>query len=266
MSLVVAVTLLLADPAPLEVECKARRKAGTEPAVAADVCRQAFEAVPDGPSDRHTLLLGTAHALYLKAFREKPDPALACADEAMLRAYERQLATLPADDRPGDRADVRKALAEITPLCSPPPSKEQRQPAPPPPLVTSRPPPAPVNTYTDRPRRPLRAAGGAVLGVGLGAGLAMVGALIRGASLRAQVEATYEMHDTGSQIPMSDLNEYNGDLARGRRANNLAIAFGVTATALTTTGVALLIADRRSVARRIALTPRPLGFHLAMEF
>jgi hypothetical protein len=264
MSLFVAVHLLIADPASLAAECTASRK-GDEPAVAADVCRRAFEAVPGGPSDRHTLLLGTTHTLYMKALKENLDPALACADAEMLRTYEQQLAGLPASERPGDRASVQQALAEVTPLCASLRTKEP--PAPPPPHVTYMPPPAPAEpTRTDRPRRPLRVVGGAVLGVGLGVGLATVGALIRGADLRAQAESTHTMHNAGAQIPVSGFSEYHGELARGQRANDLAIVFGVTAAALTVTGVTLLIADRRGKTRRIALSPRTLGLRLAMEF
>jgi hypothetical protein len=43
-------------------------------------------------------------------------------------------------------------------------------------------------------RRPLRIAGGAVLGVGLAHGGGMVAALVRGASLQDQVEALSGQH------------------------------------------------------------------------
>lgn len=274
-ALLVAARLLLGDPTALEAECRTRRKAGDDPAVVADVCRRAFEAVPGGPGDRRTLLLATAHSLYQKALRTRPDPALACADAMMLRTYAAQLAALPDGDRPGDRADVDKAQKDVDSRlvadCAPPAA------APTPPSMPISSPrsvqktDAPVGAprTTDRPRRKLRLAGGTLIGLGLGSGLAMVGALVRGADLRTRAESVHDSYAGGMMIPTDIANRYNEDVARGERANQLAIAFGVSAGMLAGTGAALLIVDKRDKARRVSLSPLAIsspGIRLSMEF
>lgn len=273
MTALLVAALLLGDPNALEAECTARRKAGHDPAVVADVCRQAFEAVPGGPADRRTLLLASAHGLYQKALRTRPDPVLACADVAMLRAYAAQLATLPAGDRPGDRADVRKALEEVNPALVAGCTAPETPPAAPTPAPTSSSPPPPpykaAPQTTDRRRRGLRLAGGALIGLGIGSGLAMVGALVRGVNLSARAESVHDSYSGEMTIPIDVASQYSDDIARGMRANQLAIAFGVSAAVLAGTGAALLIVDRRGKSRRVALSPMALstpGIRLSMEF
>lgn len=276
--LVVATHLLLGDPSTaLEAECKERRKAGHDPAVVADVCRRAFEAVPGGPADRRTLLLAAAHGLYKKALRVRPDRALACADAAMLRTYAAELDLLAVGERPGDREDVKKAIEEVDPrlvadciqpetppLSTTPPSATTSSPRPPPREIPLREP-----QTTDRPRRRLRLVGGALVGVGLGSGLAMVGALVRGANLRTRAESVHASYTGETAIPMDVETQYRDDMARGSRSNHLAIAFGVSAAALAGIGAALLIVDGRGKARRVALSPLGLptpGIRFSMEF
>lgn len=288
--LLVAAQLLLGEPETsptwhaLDAECAALRKA-PDPVAAAEKCREAFEAVPNGPGawDRRALLLSTAHTLYQKAQQANGDVQLACADAAMLRAFEAKLATLPPDERPGDRADVASELRKFDPSLSakcPGPSPEPKSPpeAKPPVQATRstplratevRPPPHDGGDRT-RPRRPLRVAGGAVLGVGLGFGVAMIAALVRGADLRAQVDATRDKYD-GQSIATGTDQQYDADVARGELADRLAIGLGVTAAALASGGVALLVIDRRRGRAQKHVTLAPLimptaGVRLALEF
>jgi len=97
----------------------------------------------------------------------------------------------------------------------------------------------------------------------------MVGALARGAQLRTETEAVHSAYGGDTQIPMDISARYNEDIAKGERANHLAVAFGVSAAVLTATGVALLVADRRGRPRRFALSPLMLpasGVRFEMEF
>lgn len=272
-ALIIAARLLLGDPTALEAECTTRRKAGDDPAVVADVCRRAFEAVPGGPGDRRTLLLATAHSLYQKALRTRADSALACADAMMLRTYAEQLAALPDGERPGDRADVEKAQGDVdlhlVADCTPPAT------APTPPSIPSSSPrpvqktPVGAPRTPDRPRRGLRLAGGTLVGLGLGSGLAMVGTLVRGDDLRTRAESVHDSYAGGMIIPADIAKQYNEDVSRGERANQLAIAFGVSAGILAGTGAMLLIVDKRDKARRVALSPFAIstpGVRLSMEF
>lgn len=285
----VVVVLLLGEPEPapswreLDAKCTELRRSGAPAAVAAHACRRAFDAVPDGPQafDRRSLLLGSAHALYRRAQATGPDLSLACTDAAMLRTFAAQLDTLPPDERPGDRADVAKALSEVDPALSAkcPGASEGTtgSPQPPQPALVRPTPPSPAanprrgseadDTHA-RPQRPLRVAGGAVLGVGLGFGAAMIGALVRGAELRNQADA---MRDElkGNAVSGDIDQKYNTTVAHGERADRLAIGLGITAAALSGVGVALLVVDRRRISRRLALAPLVLptaGVRLALEF
>ena len=126
----------------------------------------------------------------------------------------------------------------------------------------------PARTSTNPAGRVLRVAGGTVLGVGLGAGLAMVGALVRGAGLRTRAEALHNEYN-GTQFPMDISFQYDEAINQGLKANHAAIGFGVSAAILTATGVALLVADKRAQSRRVALSPLMLpvsGFRFAVEF
>ena len=163
------------EPAPswqaLDASCTELRKTGA-PAAAADACRRAFDAVPDGPQapGRRSLLLGSAHALYKKAQTAGPDLSLACADAAMLRAFAARLDALPPGARPGDRDDLKKALGEVDPglsaRCSNTTAEAPLQPTRSaltrPRLPAARPGPRPADQVDTRarPRRPLRVAGG----------------------------------------------------------------------------------------------------------
>ena len=285
----VVVVLLLGEPEPapswreLDAKCTELRRSGAPVAVAAHACRRAFDAVPDGPQafDRRSLLLASAHALYRRAQATGPDLSLACADAAMLRAFAAQLDTLPPGERPGDRADVAKVLSEVDPGLSAkcpravpgttgslqPPQPALMRSTPPPPAANPRPGNEADDTHA-RPQRPLRVAGGAVLGVGLGLGAAMLGALVRGAELRNQADA---MRDKlkGNAVSDDIDQKYNTTVAHGERADRLAIGLGITAAALSGVGVALLVVDRRRVSRRLALAPLVLptaGVRLALEF
>ncbi len=286
----VVVVLLLGEPEPapswreLDAKCTELRRSGAPAAVAAHACRRAFDAVPDGPQafDRRSLLLGSAHALYRRAQATGPDLSLACADAAMLRAFAAQLDTLPPGERPGDRADVATALSEVDPGLStkcpgaspattaspPPPQPALTRPTPPPPPAANPRRGSEADDTHARPQRPLRVAGGAVLGVGLGFGAAMIGALVRGAELRNQADA---MRDElkGNAVSGDIDQKYNTTVAHGERADRLAIGLGITAAALSGVGVALLVVDRRRISRRLALAPLVLptaGVRLALEF
>ncbi len=279
--LVLAVLLAGAlEPAPswqaLDASCTELRKTGA-PAAAADACRRAFDAVPDGPQapGRRSLLLGSAHALYKKAQTAGPDLSLACADAAMLRAFAVQLDALPPGARPGDRDDLKRALGEVDPglsaRCSNTTAEAPPQPTPltrPSPAARPDPRPADQADTRARPRRPLRVAGGTILGLGLGFGAAMIGALVRGADLRAQVDAMRD-ETKGNAVPMGADQQYDATIARGERADRLALGLGITAAALTGVSVGLLVVDRRRGSRRVALTTLALptaGVRLSLEF
>lgn len=284
LHLVLAV-LLAGEPEPapswqaLDASCTELRKTGA-PAVAADACRRAFDAVPDGPQapGRRSLLLGSAHALYKKAQTAGPDLSLACADAAMLRAFAVQLDALPPGARPGDRDDLKKALGEVDPGLSARCSNTTVQAPPQPPrsaltrprLPAARPDPHPADQadIRARPRRPLRVAGGTILGLGIGLGAAMIGVLVRGADLRAEADAMRD-ETKGNAVPMGAGQQYDATLARGSRTDQLALGLGITAAALIGMGVGLLVVDRRRGSRRLALTTLALptaGVRLSLEF
>jgi len=231
-------------------------------AAAGDACRVASEAVPTLAS--RAVLVLDASSYYRRAAEAGHGEAL-CRSAAMLRTFAAQLAAPGAEDRPNDRAAVAGRLAEITGRCpagktAKPPTPEGPEPGP----GDHKPKPKPTPA-----RRPLRIAGGAMLGVGLAFGGGMVAALVRGASLRGQAEALRDQH-SGETIDTADASTFSAITRRGELANHAAIGLGVAAGALSIAGAALLVRDaRRGKTTRFALQPSILptaGIRLALEF
>ncbi|MBZ5708095.1 hypothetical protein [Nannocystis pusilla] len=301
MLLPVFLTVLLATaPAPAEpwqvhaAECQ-RRKAAGEHAEAGDACRRAFEAVPEGPAsfDQRSLLAFSAVRLYKKAHKASNDVAPLCSAATLLRTFEAQLATLPPDDRPGDRAGVADALREIEPriagMCTEgsaddlvavgrPDGKPKTEPAASPaqaPAVVVVQPARPAKTSTtDRPairsgeRRLLRIAGWTTLGVGLALGGGMLAMLVKGAAMDVQVDSLNATYPAGTMISHAEAQRFHDLTRQGERANDLALGLGVPALALFISGVTLLGIDahQRRTDRRFAVHPGLAGLRLTMEF
>lgn len=262
---------------------------------AADECRRAFETVPDGrkATDRRSFFAFEAHRLYQRA-HDAGNPVALCADARTLDALAAQLAAHASGARARDLADLasmREQVASQLPAPCPDdkveakPEHAQRSPAavvasaalPPaaasPPAVAPPPQRSALPERDLRPapklaRRPLRIAGGAALGFGLGLGAGMIGALVRGAALHEQAAG---MTYAGQLIPQGDAGQF-GDLdARGHRADHAAIGLGVAGGALALVGVALVIVDARRgrAPRRVALGSSVLptsGLRLTVEF
>jgi hypothetical protein len=242
-------------------------------AAAGDACRVASEAVPTLGS--RAVLVLDASSYYRRAAEAGHGEAL-CRSAAMLRSFAAQLAAPGAEDRPNDRTAVAGRLAEIVGRCpadesagheSPattakPPTPEGPEPGPGDHKPKPTPKPAPAG-------RPLRIAGGAMLGVGLAFGGGMVAALVRGASLRGQAEALSDQH-SGQTIDTDDASTFAAITRHGELADHAAIGLGVAAGALSVAGAALLVLDaRRSKTARFALQPSILptaGIRLALEF
>jgi hypothetical protein len=241
-------------------------------AAAGDACRTASEGAP-ALGSRAVLVLD-ASSYYRRAAEAGHGEAL-CRSAAMLRTFAAQLTAPGAEDRPNDRAAVAGRLAEITGRCPAgdepagdrPPAKTAKPPTP------EGPEPGPGH-HKPKPkptpaRRPLRIAGGAMLGVGLAFGGGMVAALVRGASLRGQAEALRDQHG-GQTIGTDDASTFAAITRRGELADHAAIGLGVAAGALSVAGAALLVLDaRRSKAARLAIQPSILptaGIRLALEF
>jgi hypothetical protein len=240
-------------------------------AAAGDACRTASEGAPTLGS--RAVLVLDASSYYRRAAEAGHGEAL-CRSAAMLRTFAAQLAAPGAEDRPHDRAAVAGRLAEIAGRCpagddpagesrtttTKPPTPEGPKPGP----GDHKPKPKPAPA-----RRPLRIAGGAMLGVGLALGGGMVAALVRGASLRGQAEALRDQH-SGQTIGTDDASTFAAITRRGELADHAAIGLGVAAGALSVAGAALLVLDaRRSKAARFALQPSILptaGIRLALEF
>lgn len=288
--------LLAPAPAPAEpwqvhaAECQ-RRKAAGEHAEAGDACRQAFEAVPEGPQsfDQRSLLAFSAVRLYKKAHKASNDEAPLCSAAALLRTFEAQLATLPPDDRPGDRTGVADALREIETriagMCTEGPpddlvavGRPAGKPRTDPPASPAQAPvvqpahPAKTST-TDRStrsgeRRPLRIAGWTTLGVGLALGGGAIAMLAKGAAMDMQVDSLNATYPAGSMIPHAEAQRFHDLIRQGEHANDLAPGLGVPALALFISGVTLLGIDahQRRTDRRFAVHPGPAGLRLTMEF
>lgn len=264
-----------------EDECHRRADAG-EYAEAAAACRQAFEAVPAGPLafDRRSLFAFKAARLYKRASAAANTTAQSlpplCAAAAVLRTFEAQLGTLPATDRPRDRADVADKLREletkIGKACAPPQDDlldvghaiDRSKPTP---IVRPDPPvgPAPKQPAT---RRPLRIAGWTVLGGGLALGSAAIAMLVKGSAMRDEIDGLNARYPDGVMIPAMEAQRFHDAEIGGERADRLAIGLGVPALALALSGVALLAIDahRGRTDRRFALHPGPAGLRLRMEF
>jgi hypothetical protein len=259
----------LADAAP-----SANEGAAKGYAAAADECRKAFETATSLAS--RSVFAFDAHRLYRRAHAAGHVEA-PCIAARMLKTFAAQLAAPGAENRPNDRKSVADLLTELTPelaACSGP------EPARPEPVATTAVvlPPSRVDgaemTRRSEPvrrsdRRPLRIAGGVALGLGLGLGGAVIGALVHGASLRTQADTVNG--DPGQTIGDSERNDFAAILARGERADRMAIGFGVAAGALTVAGAALLVVDvrRKRGDRRLSLQPSILptaGIRLRLEF
>ncbi|MCY0989008.1 hypothetical protein OV203_17865 [Nannocystis sp. ILAH1] len=291
--------LLATAPASAEpwqvhaAECQ-RRKAAGEHAEAGDACRQAFEAVPEGPQsfDQRSLLAFSAVRLYKKAHKASNDVAPLCSATALLRTFEAQLATLPPDDRPGDRTGVADALREIEPriagMCAEgsaddlvavgrPDGKPKTEPPVSPahaPAEMVVQPAHPAKTSTtdsstrSGERRPLRIAGWTTLGVGLALGGGAIAMLVKGAAMDVQVDSLNATYPAGSTIPHAEAQRFHNLTRQGERANDLALGLGIPALALFISGVTLLGIDahQRRTDRRFAVHPGPAGLRLMMEF
>ena len=274
---------------PHEAECQ-RREDAADYAAAGDACRRAFETVPDGPLafDQRSHFAFKAVRLYKRARKAGDDLVPLCSAAALLRAFEAQLGTLPAGERPRDRADVADVLRTIEPqidgACaesprddlldvgragdeprSDPPPRSEPPPARPAPLMHPRANAAPTPPAK---RRPLRIAGGTTLGVGLGLGTAAIAMLVRAAGMQAQVDGLNATYPGGVMIPDVEAQRFHSATIRGEGADRMAIGFGVPAIALALSGVALLSIDahRGRADRRFALHPSPAGIRLTMEF
>ncbi|MCY1060722.1 hypothetical protein [Nannocystis sp. SCPEA4] len=291
------------SPAPAETpaepwqvhaaECQ-RRKAAGEHAEAGDACRRAFEAVPEGPEsfDQRSLLAFSAVRLYKKAYKASNDVAPLCSAVALLRTFEAQLATLPPDDRPADRAGVADALREIEPriagMCTDGSSDDLVAVGRPDGKPKTDPPASPAQTSaavaqpahpektptTDRPsirsreHRPFRIAGWTTLGVGLALGGGAIAMLVKGAAMDMQVDSLNATYPAGTMIPHAEAQRFHDLTREGERANDLALGLGVPALALFISGVTLLGIDahQRRTDRRFAVHPGPAGLRLTMEF
>src|SRR5690606_17582336 len=97
-----------------------RREDAADYAAAGDACRRAFEAAP--AFDQRSHFAFKAVRLYKRARKASDDDAALCPAAALLRAFAAQLGTLPADQRPRDRADVADAIqtieAQIEGVCA----------------------------------------------------------------------------------------------------------------------------------------------------
>ena len=260
------------------------RERGPTFAAAGDACRRAFEAVVENDAQafgRRSFLVFQAHGLYLRAQAAGGADRPLCRDADMLRAYAAQLGTLPSDDRPRDRADVKRALEQASSGCppespptsgasSPPARAEERPPAPQPEQDPApvRTPPAPVADVAapnpdERPRRPLRVAGGATLAAGLGLGGTAIGFIVRSLALRSQVRSLNEQYGEGPIPPGSAPPP-----GAGERADKLAIGLGVPAALLFAAGVTLLAVDAKHARndRNLAILPTLGGVQVSMGF
>lgn len=264
----------------LEAACHRLADAATTPrgvsadglTAAGDACRTASEGAPTLAS--RAVLVLDASSYYRRAAAAGHGEAL-CRSAAMLRTFAAQLAAPGAEDRPNDRAAVARRLAEIAGRCpagdvpagdlppantAKPPTPEGPEPGP----GDHKPKPKPTPT-----RRPLRIAGGAMLGVGLAFGGGMVAALVRGASLRDQAEALRDQHSEQT-IGTADASTFAAITRRGELADHAAIGLGVAAGALSVACAVLLVLDaRRSKTARFALQPSILptaGIRLSLEF
>jgi len=264
-----------------EDECHRREDAG-EYAEAADACRQAFEAVPAGPLafDKRSLFAFKAARLYKRASAAASATAerlpRLCAAAAVLRTFEAQLGTLPAADRPRDRADVADKLRELETkiggACAPAQDDlidlgrtvDRREATP---IVRPDPPAGPTTMQPAR-HRPLRISGWTVLGGGLAVGSAAIVMLVKGSAMRDTTDALNARYPDGVMIPAMEAQRFHDAKIGGERADRLAIGLGVPALALALSGVALLAIDahRGRADRRFALHPGPAGLRLSMEF
>lgn len=267
---------------------------------AAEQCRRAFEAAPGGNGRKaiklRSYLVFEAHRLYQLA-HDAGNKAGLCADARVLDRFAAQLAELPAGEQARNRSDTARVRAEVTAqLAAPCPDSEAEttetvtvEPAqdiqPTPVSVDPAPPSAadirpavvrpvdesmPFEPTPERTHRPLRIVGGVALGLGLGLGAAMIGASIRGDTLRDHADATRETYK-GQLIPDPENAQFKTDVARGHRADHAAIGLGVAGGVLAVVGVALVVVDARRgrAPRRVALQSSVLptaGIRLTMEF
>ncbi len=244
-------------------------------AAAGDACRTASEAAPTLAS-RAVLVLEAA-SYYQRAHGAGHAEAL-CTSATMLRTLGAQLATEGPGALPNDQAAISTLLAAIEPTIAGRCKADDVEKEDPPLTVAATPTPeGPASGRRDaRPesmpapaRRPLRIAGGVVLGVGLALGVGMVAALVRGASLRSQADELNDQH-RGETINGDGAGTFAAITRRRELADYTAIGLGVAAGALSVAGIVLLVLDaRRGKAARFALQPSILptaGIRLAMEF
>ena len=250
-------------------------------AAAGDACRTASEGVPTLAS--RVVLVFEAASYYRRAAEAGHASAL-CTSATMLRSLAAQLDAPDAENLSNDRAAVATRLAAIEPKitgrCSGDKRREVDAPADAPastatngPSTPEGPKPGPGDHKPDpRPspaQRPLRIAGGALLGLGLALGGGMVAALVRGTSLRSEADELNDQH-RGEAIDGDGVGTFAAITRRGELADHAAIGLGVAAGALSVAGAALLVLDaRRSKTARFALQPTIVptaGIRLALEF
>lgn len=271
--------------APAGVEHAACLKLRDEkmPAVAAPHCRAAYDLLPleatEGALHDRAAVVFDAHHTYQEAFAATREHAYLCDEAALLRRFLSDLARLvDAQARQADRRDARRLLAEVEAqldahVCAEPTDDgllvvtstgrgtakvpENRPVAPP----TA--PPAPA-------RRPLRIAGGVVLGVGLVLGMATIGALAFGEQLQRERDALLGASYTPGQVA-ADAEQRATELrTAGVRANLIAAGLGAASGASLVSGVTMLAVDgARQRRSRLALhlSAWPVaGLRAALEF
>jgi hypothetical protein len=292
MSPVTLALVLAAAPAPPQLVCHAREAEadrlaagdrGRALAAAADACRDDFEATPAADFDRRSYLAFEAERIYRKAHAAGGADRPLCSAQRVLEAFAASLANLPPGERPTDREDVQAALQELAgQSCEPAPASDAglpstTQPASgadellrsvskPEPAPASPAPASPAPASPARPRRPLRIAGWSTFGVGVALGLGGVGALVRGALLREQVEALNAAYGSGG-IPLDQAV----DTEAGKRADRAALGLFIAGPVVAIAGSVLLAVDavRTKRGRLVALHPSILpaaGLRFRLEF
>ena len=251
---------------------------------AAQHCRAAYDLLPleatEAALHDRAAIVFDSHHTYQEAFAATGEHAYLCDEAALLRRFLSDLDRLvDAQARQADRRDARRLLAQIAAqlgvhACAEPTDdallvvtntgrknnaemSENRPEAPP----TA--PPAPA-------RRPLRIAGGVVLGVGLVLGMATIGALAFGEQIQHERDALLSASYTPGEVA-ADAEQRATELrAAGVRANLIAAGLGAAAGASLVSGVTMLAVDgARQRRSRLALhlSAWPVtGLRAALEF
>ena len=269
MSSTIAVLVLCSSPATMAAEpwdeaLKLRegalqaQRAG-ELAVAARSFADAYQAAPESCSSRTLMLLSETVEAALKASAKTAGDSL-CGVEGLIEAATANpactanlpdLATLMTELKQARRRSGHECAAAPSVAREPteevPLTVEVAAPAPVPrPLIE---PPKPIIKAQDDPRDPRRrrfiAAGGALLGLGVGASITALVGMVRGASLEQQAEGKLRAGYQGCQLA-AGLSGACADLAHdGERMNAMAIGAGIAAASLVLTGAVLMATGAR---------------------